>query len=211
MEQFEIPAYIKAVIEDQNLLLTTTIRKRITTMIAKSLFTLSYFAGTERLQFDKVWHEQIITLTSFLRKLTSPDPSKPPIEERDKLEIAGELIKIGLDYYTNAFKNTKVFKSKIDDVKELITTINEITQMERAEKKYSKLYSLRKQMIFPPDLERSGGDDDYRSYCVLCFKWYFDKDKKVSIQKIRHHKDCYCIKNNLQLTTCTLEPRNKTR
>jgi hypothetical protein len=209
MEQFEIPPYIKGVIKDQNKFLTYTIRKRINNMVSRSLFVLDYFAGTDRLQFDKVWHDKTVTLTSFLRKLTSPNPSSPPSEEQDKFAIAGELIKIGLEYYDQAFKNTKILKSKIKEFQDLVGQLNEITRLERTEQRYSRLYRLRKKNPLPPNLINAGGDNEYRAYCVLCFRWNHNKDRNLSMTGIRHHKDCYYNKNYPQLTACTLEPRKK--
>jgi len=183
--------------------LDSTRRNRIIKKVVKCISTLDYVAGHDKISFNKLWQDQIRQITSFLTKLIEPDP----IDQSEKLAIAGDLINIGLDYYTKAFKNTKYFEAKIKEVKELITAINEVNQKDSADKKYSSLYTIRKKNPFPPYLRDIGGDNDYASYCVLCFKSASDKDKKQSVKKIRHHPYCYYDRKYPEFHTVTREPR----
>lgn len=197
-------------LKEPDTFLDSTRRNRIIKKVEKCISTLDYVARYDKIPFDKLWEDQITQIESFLTKLTRYDSTNIPPEESVKEMITGNLINIGLDYYSNAFKNSKFFKAKIKEVKEMITAINEINQKDRADKKYSLLYIMRKQNPFPPNLSDIGGANDYASYCVLCFKSASDKDKKQSMKKIRHHPHCYYDRKYPEFTMVTREPRNRT-
>lgn len=187
--------------------LDSTRRNRIIKKVVKCISTLDYVAGHDKIPFDKLWQDQITQIKSFLTKLIEHDSTNIPIEESGKLTIASELINIGLDYYSNAFKNSKFFEVKIKEVKDLITAINEINQKDKTDKNYSLLYTMRKKNPYPPNLKDIGGANDYVSYCVLCFKWATGKDKKQSMKKIRHHAHCYYDRKYPEFTMVTREPK----
>lgn len=188
----------------------STTLSRIHNKVNKSLVTLSHVLDSEKLEqqyLDKLF--PVLGITDILRKLTRHDPTKIPEEEDSKLAIAGELIKIGLGYYTSRFKGSKFFSKKINEITELVQALDEITRYERLEQKQSKLYSMRKRWRYVPDLKDFGGDNEWRAMCVICWNFSGGKTLKEAEEKIRHHLYCYYNKTDPDSCIKSYPPRSK--
>lgn len=197
----------EAMLKQPESLVDSVRRGRIIKKVGKSLSTLDAVASFNynKIDYDKLW--QPYKLSSFLRALVRHDNTKPHNEETTKLLIAGDLIKIGLEYYTDTFSILKAHKEKIEEMKATIDAINEIIQIERDDKKYSKLYAMRKGYKFPPDVKEFGMAHEYRARCDICWHWSTGITEQEAVKSIRHHDNCNYKETTLENCIRVFNPR----
>ena len=195
----------EAILKERNSLIDSVRRGRIIKKVEQSLSTLDIVATFGKIDYDLLWKPYKIK--SFLRALVRHDSTKTPIEETTKLLIAGDLIKIGLEYYTDAFRNMKIHSKKVKEMNDTIDAINEIIEIERTEKKYSKLYAMRKGYKFPPDLSKMGMDHQYGARCDICWHWSMGNTKQEALKGIRHHDNCNYKETTLENCIRIFYPR----
>ena len=190
----------EAMLKQPDTLMDSTRRNRIIDKVQNCIVILDTVAtfGKSKIDYDKLWIPYKIN--TFLRALVRHDSTKTPIDENTKLLIAGDLIKIGLEYYTAAFRNMRVHSKKVKEMNETITAINEVIEIERTEKKYSRLYAMRKGNKFPPDPKDFGMDHEYRARCDICWHWSRGDTDQEAIKSIRHHD--YCNFKDTTLENC---------
>lgn len=107
------------------------------------------------------------------------------------------------------FKTTKLYASKIKEVKDLVQSINELMQMERKEKTHSKLYTMRRAKSMPTDVRTVGNPNDWKSRCEICWNYATGNTEKESMEKIRHHPYCYYPKSDLEYCIRTFKPNKR--
>lgn len=201
-------------LKDPNLLLTnkSETRRRIREKIIKSLNTLDFVLSHSNDLDQEYWDSLFpaYTIIHIISKLTYYDDTRPSSADANKLAISGESIKLGFKHYQSRFKKTKFFYTKIMEINDLLSTINEFVTREGSESTESKLYTMRKKWGgVPPEIMTVGLDSEWRSLCMMCYNWSTGKNKTESIHKIKHHVNCKYNKIMSQRFIHTLPPRNQ--
>ena len=132
--------------------------KRIQKEVDKMFETFKIIFFSSKL--DQSYRNKLFSsykIEEFLKLLTIYDRTTPLRDENNKLEIARHMIKIGFDYYQNRFQEATFFLSKINEINELLKSLNQLVSAETYEEEAMNFYRMRKHMKTPPEIY---GDKD---------------------------------------------------
>lgn len=183
--------------------------RRVHTLVGKIFNTFEIILHSQKL--DQAYINKLFPaekIKSFLDFLVRYDHVNASIDENNKLEIARDIIRIGFSYYKERFKETKFFSAKIKEIDQLITDLNELSNLQVEEEEKLQLYRQRRGEKVPPDMRQIGADTDWRARCDICWKWSTGKTKADAMKAIRHTKGCTYNKKDLENCIRTFQPRN---
>ena len=137
---------------------------------------------------DKLFdHEKI---RYFLDGLIRYDSKNPLGYEINKQKIAKDVIKLGVDYFLDRYKQTHHLKKQIDEFQSLLQDIDFLAELQQEDTEGMKLYRLRSKHTKPPVIFAE--KDFWIAACIHCYSrsLHHSQSERDAIKNIKHEKGC---------------------
>ena len=130
---------------------------------------------------------------NFLDSLLATNRENPTSKEIEKMAIAKEIIESAILYYQTRFKNNELVWNKFNEFSDFIKMLQDVYEQELNDLVKSDFIRLRKNMAYPPRIERN---EFWHSLCMQCFSYSskVNATTKEEALEINHSKDCPYLK-----------------
>jgi hypothetical protein len=130
---------------------------------------------------------------NFLDSLLATNKENPTSKEIEKMAIAKEIIESAILYYQTRFKNNELVWNKFNEFSDFIKMLQGVYEQELDNIVKSDFVRIRKNMVFPPRIERN---QYWHSLCMQCFSYStkVNATTKEETLEINHSKDCPYLK-----------------
>jgi hypothetical protein len=109
------------------------------------------------------------------------------------MAIAKEIIESAILYYQTRFKNNELVWQKFNEFSDFIKMLQDVYEQELNDLVKSDFIRLRKNMAYPPRIERN---EFWHSLCMQCFSYSYNVQAKTKEEalEIKHSVDCPFVK-----------------
>lgn len=131
----------------------------------------------------------------FLQILIRFDQENLLQDERNKQEIARQVIDLGFNYFKDRYKETFLIQKQIEEMDGLLRMIQYVSDSEQADSEAMELYRTRIRAKKPPHIVPE--KDFWVAECIYCFNYSYgtNKTEKEAIQNLNHQKGCLFLKD----------------
>jgi len=127
-------------------------------------------------------------IREFLYNFGLYDNENTEAEEQNKLDIAVSCIEVALGYLENRYDETALVTKEINNFKELMRMLIQITESKARDQRGLEFYKLRHRRLVPPLIRPA--EKSFIAMCRICWETREDMDKDKAMKQIRHKKHC---------------------
>jgi len=116
-------------------------------------------------------------------------------DEKNKQDIARQVINSGFSYFEDRYKETFLIKKQIEDMDGLLRSLDYISSVQQSDNEAMELYRTRARSKKPPNIVPE--KDFWIAECIYCFNFSYgtNKTEKEAIKNLRHQKGCAFLKD----------------
>ena len=142
----------------------------------------------------------------FLYNFGLYDIENTEAEEQNKLDIAGSCIDVALSYLENRYDETALIRNEINNFRELMLLLRQITETKARDQRGLEFYKLRRRRLLPPFVIQS--EKEFVAMCRICWEYNNNIDRDKAMKQIRHYRKCPYDKNDLKRCIEIFPPEN---
>jgi len=135
-------------------------------------------------------------IREFLYNFGLYDIENTEAEEQNKLEIATYSIEVALGYLENRYDESVLIQKEINNFRELIRMLQQITETKARDQRGLEFYKLRRRRLLPPFVTQA--EKSFVAMCRICWEYNNDMDRDKAMKQIRHYRKCPYDKNDLK-------------
>jgi len=124
----------------------------------------------------------------FLYNFGLHDIENTEAEEQNKLDIAVSSIEVALSYLENRYDETVLVRKEIDNFRELMRMLAQITETKARDQRGLEFYRLRHRRLVPPSI--TSAEKSFIAMCRICWETHEDMDRDKAMKQVRHKKHC---------------------
>ena len=130
---------------------------------------------------------------NFLDSLLATNKENPTSKEIQKMALAKEIIEASISYYQTRFSNHELVLQKFAEFRDFLTMLQDVYEQELHNLVKADFIRLRKNMAYPPRIERN---KYWHALCMQCFSMSdnYWAETKQEVLPINHSKDCPYLK-----------------
>jgi len=131
--------------------------------------------------------------SQFLNSLLATNSENPTSQEIEKMSMAKDILEASILYYQTRFKNHQLVYDKFAEFSDFIKMLQDVYEQELHNIVKADFVRLRKNMIYPPRIERN---KYWHALCMQCFSYSYHslaKTKEEALE-ITHSIDCPYLK-----------------